>query len=794
MTTKQLKIGGMYCAACSANLERVLNRRKGILSATVNIATEMANIQYDEAVIGMEGITQVVENAGFSVVADETPEQTEKRKGEHSHSLRVRLLVAMAFAVPLFCIAMGPMLFPVPIDLMAHAKGYALLQLLLCLPVLGAGYSFYTVGYSQLLRRTPNMDSLVAIGTTAAFLYSLYGFARIWGGDAHAVHSLYFESSSMIIALVLLGKTMEDRSKGRTGESIKRLMALSPKTALVERDGQEKEIPLAEVQVGDVLLVKPGSKIPTDGVVLTGESAVDESMLTGESMPVDKVPGDKVTGATINQGGFLRVRADRVGKDTALAQIIKLVEDAQGSKAPIARLADQVAGVFVPAVIAIAVVSALLWLLAGKEPGFALRVFISVLVIACPCALGLATPTAIMVGTGKGAQNGVLFKDAQALELSSHVTTVVFDKTGTITQGKPRVTDLLPHGTVSESELLRLAASCERASEHPLGQAIVAAAVERELPLAEVEGFSSVTGKGVQGQVEGREVRIGNAAWLNLPQKEEGASGSAYLEEMDRLEQAVKRSRSIIVTGYQLYERASREAARREMMLAREHHRKIFLDPGPLFMALSPEERRALLAQADVVLCNESEAQALTGESVSEAAARQMRQMTDALLVLKAGAEGCCALDGGKLRWFPGFSVECVDTTGAGDVFLAGGDDVVVDLVGHDPHAVVQAQLPHPPQFLLAPHPAGGVVGGAQQEQGGLGVLHLLLEVGEVDLIPLGALHQPVLHRDAVGAPDLVVEGAVDGGLDQHLVPLVGHDLDQVAQGGDDAVAVEHIL
>ena len=425
MTTKQLKIGGMYCAACSANLERVLNRRKGILSATVNIATEMANIQYDEAVIGMEGITQVVENAGFSVVADETPEQTEKRKGEHSHSLRVRLLVAMAFAVPLFCIAMGPMLFPVPIDLMAHAKGYALLQLLLCLPVLGAGYSFYTVGYSQLLRRTPNMDSLVAIGTTAAFLYSLYGFARIWGGDAHAVHSLYFESSSMIIALVLLGKTMEDRSKGRTGESIKRLMALSPKTALVERDGQEKEIPLAEVQVGDVLLVKPGSKIPTDGVVLTGESAVDESMLTGESMPVDKVPGDKVTGATINQGGFLRVRADRVGKDTALAQIIKLVEDAQGSKAPIARLADQVAGVFVPAVIAIAVVSALLWLLAGKEPGFALRVFISVLVIACPCALGLATPTAIMVGTGKGAQNGVLFKDAQALELSSHVTTVV---------------------------------------------------------------------------------------------------------------------------------------------------------------------------------------------------------------------------------------------------------------------------------------------------------------------------------------------------------------------------------
>ena len=521
MTTKQLRIGGMYCAACSANLERVLNRRKGILSATVNIATEMASVQFDETVIGMEGITEAVENAGFEVVADETPEETEKRKSDHSKSLRVRLIIAMIFAVPLFCIAMGPMLFDLPVDLMAHSKGFALLQFFLCLPVLGAGYSFYTVGYSQLFRRTPNMDSLVAIGTTAAFLYSVYGLWQVLGGNPHAIHSLYFESSSMIIALVLLGKTMEDNSKGRTGESIKRLMALAPKTALVERDGKETEIPLEEVRVGDILLVKPGSRIPTDGVVLTGESAVDESMLTGESMPVDKAPGDKVTGATINQGGFLRVQAERVGRDTALAQIIKLVEDAQGSKAPIARLADQVAGVFVPAVMAIATVAALLWLLAGKEPGFALSVFISVLVIACPCALGLATPTAIMVGTGKGAQNGVLFKDAQALELSSHVTTVIFDKTGTITQGRPRVTDLLPAGGYREEELLRLAASCERASEHPLGQAIVTAAVERDLSLGEVTGFSSVTGKGILGQVEGKEIRVGNAAWLKLPRTQE---------------------------------------------------------------------------------------------------------------------------------------------------------------------------------------------------------------------------------------------------------------------------------
>ena len=539
MTTKQLRIGGMYCAACSANLERVLNRRKGILSATVNIATEMASVQYDEAVIGMEGITQAVENAGFEVVADETPEETEKRKSGHSHSLRVRLVVAMAFAVPLFIIAMGPMIFPVPIDLMAHSKGYALLQFFLCLPVLGAGYQFYTVGYSQLLRRTPNMDSLVAIGTTAAFVSSVYGMVRVLGGDAHAVHSLYFESASMIIALVLLGKTMEDRSKGRTGESIKRLMALSPKTALVERDGAEREIPLEQVKVGDILLVKPGAKVPTDGVVLSGGSSVDESMLTGESMPVDKAPGDKVTGATINQGGFLRVRADRIGRDTALAQIIKLVEDAQGSKAPIARLADKVAGVFVPVVMAIAAVAALLWLLAGKEAGFALQVFISVLVIACPCALGLATPTAIMVGTGKGAQNGVLFKDAQALETASHVTTVIFDKTGTITQGKPRVTDLLPAEGVEQSQLLRLAASCERASEHPLGQAIVTAAVEGELPLAEVEGFASVTGKGVMGRVEGKEVKVGSAAYLGL----------SKTQEADRLAAAGKTPMLVTVDG-----------------------------------------------------------------------------------------------------------------------------------------------------------------------------------------------------------------------------------------------------
>ncbi len=515
---KQLKIGGMYCAACSANLEKMLLRRKGVLSAAVNIATETATVEYDEKLLNMDGITEVVENCGFFVAADETPELEKARKQKYYKSLRTRMIIALVFAVPLFYLAMAPMItdqlpYPAVLAGMENAGRLAVVQLILCLPVLAAGYSFFTVGFAQLWRRTPNMDSLIAIGTTAAFGYSVYSTMQVLGGNAHAIHSLYFEGASMIIALVLVGKVMENRSKGRTGEAIKRLMDLAPKTARVERDGKEEEIPLAQVLVGDILVVRPGERVPTDGVVLSGSTSVDESMLTGESMPVDKTEGDTLVGASLNKNGFVRMKATKVGRDTALAQIIKLVEDAQGSKAPIARLADKVAGIFVPVVMLIAVLSAAAWLLAGESAGFAVSVFIAVLVIACPCALGLATPTAIMVGTGKGAQHGVLFKNAEALERMQQVDMVIFDKTGTITEGKPKVTDLLPVG-MDETELLRLAASCEHASEHPLGEAIVAEAEARNIPLTAVENFEAHTGHGISAVVEGRSVRIGNSDFI----------------------------------------------------------------------------------------------------------------------------------------------------------------------------------------------------------------------------------------------------------------------------------------
>ena len=540
---KQLKIGGMHCASCAANLEKALLRRRGVRRASVNIATEMATVDYDESLLTLGDIGQVVEESGYYVVADETPGEARDRKDREYRALRGRMVLAMIFAVPLFYLAMAPMMplrlpYPSSFAGMENALPLALAQLFLCLPVLGAGYSFFTVGYAQLFRRTPNMDSLIAIGTTAAFGYCVYSTWRVWEGDLHAVHSLYFESASMIIALVLLGKVLESRSKGRTGEAIKRLMDLAPKTAQAERNGREVEIPLAQVRVGDVLLVRPGERIPTDGMVLEGATAVDESMLTGESMPVDKGPGDKVVGASLNKNGFIRMEAAKVGRDTALAQIIQLVENAQGSKAPIARLADRVSGVFVPAVMAIALLSALGWLLAGEGIAFSVSVFIAVLVIACPCALGLATPTAIMVGTGKGAQHGVLFKNAEALERAQRVNTVILDKTGTITQGKPQVTDILPRG-LPEEELLRLAASCEKASEHPLGEAVVACAQERGVALAKVTGFAAHTGHGIEAVVEGAAVRVGTRAF----------SGAPEFPEADRLAEEGKTPMFLSVDG-----------------------------------------------------------------------------------------------------------------------------------------------------------------------------------------------------------------------------------------------------
>jgi len=400
--------------------------------------------------------------------------------------------------------------FPGGLDPMQYPLIYALLELALTIPVLIAGHKFYTVGFKAIVRRSPNMDSLIAMGTSAAILYSIYSTYRISIGEFAHVDELYFETAGVIITLILLGKSLEAVSKGRTSEAIKKLMGLAPKTALVLQDGKEIEMPIEEVEVGDILLVKPGEKIPVDGEVIEGTSSVDESMLTGESMPVEKKIGDKVIGASINKNGLIKFKATKVGSDTALAQIVKLVEDAQGSKAPIAQMADTVSGYFVPTVFVIAIVSALSWYVSGQSQVFALTIFISVLVIACPCALGLATPTAIMVGTGKGAEYGVLIKGGAALESAHKVQTIIFDKTGTITEGKPEVTDIITTDIIDKDKLLQIAASAEKGSEHPLGEAIVKGAEKQNLEIIKIDKFLAIPGYGIQVELDKKLVYLGN--------------------------------------------------------------------------------------------------------------------------------------------------------------------------------------------------------------------------------------------------------------------------------------------
>ena len=421
------------------------------------------------------------------------------------------------FGLPLLYIAMAPMIpwlsLPLPAFLNPdnHPLTYAITQLVLVVPIIVAGYRFYTVGYRALFSGNPNMDSLIAIGTTSAVLYSLYATYKIAAGEHHmAHHGLYFESAGIIIALILLGKSLEAVSKGRTSEAIKKLMGLAPKTATVIQDGKEVVIPIDEVEVDDIILVKPGEKIPVDGVVISGQTSIDESMLTGESMPVEKTTGAAVYAASINKNGSIQFRATKIGKDTVLAQIIKLVEEAQGKKAPIAKMADIVSGYFVPIVIGIALISFAAWLIGGQTLEFALTIFISILVIACPCALGLATPTAIMVATGKGAELGILIKGGEALEMAHKVDTVILDKTGTITEGNPEVTDIIPAEGISRDKLLQIAATAEKESEHPLGRAIFSLAQERQLLLLESENFTALPGHGISVRIDEKAILIGN--------------------------------------------------------------------------------------------------------------------------------------------------------------------------------------------------------------------------------------------------------------------------------------------
>ncbi|NLM85690.1 MAG: copper-translocating P-type ATPase [Clostridiales bacterium] len=515
-----LPIGGMTCAACSARIEKVLSRMDGVQEASVNLATETANLRYDASKVGLRDIKEKVRALGYEpleIKKSSQEEETRARKEKELRVMKLKFLIAALFALPLLYIAMGPMVgLPVPgfINPDAFPLRFALAQLLLTIPILIAGYKFYTSGTRALLTGGPNMDSLIALGTAAAVIYSLFGVWDIYRGDHHGVHRLYFESAGVIITLILLGKTLEAISKGRTGEAVRKLMGLKPRTALLIKDGEEKEIPIDEVETGDILLVKPGGGIPVDGVVIKGTSAADESMLTGESMPVDKKPGDTVFAATVNATGALHIQATKVGEDTALAKIIHLVEEAQGSKAPIAALADKVSGIFVPVVVAIAIIAGIAWYVGTRDLSFALTIFISVLVIACPCALGLATPTAIMVGTGKGAQQGILIKSGEALETAHHLDTIVLDKTGTLTMGQPHVTDILPVFGQTEDSLLTLAASAELGSEHPLGQAIIQHAKERNLNLLDTTDFKAVSGRGLQTTLDGQTILAGNQQWM----------------------------------------------------------------------------------------------------------------------------------------------------------------------------------------------------------------------------------------------------------------------------------------
>ena len=534
-----IPIGGMTCAACAQRIEKAIDKLDGVIKVSVNLATEKAAVEYDPQLIKLSAIKECIEKTGYKALeADRnTVDEDKIRKEKEIRSLWTKFIIAAAFGLPLLYFAMAPMVswwpFPIPmaLDPMGHPMRYALLQISLVTPIIAAGYRFYTVGFKALIQRSPNMDSLVAVGTTAAVLYSIYNTIEIINGNSDAVEHLYYETAGVIIALILLGKSLEAVSKGKTSEAIKKLMGLAPKTAIVIENGREIEVPIDEVEIGNIILVKPGDKIPVDGVVIEGSTSVDEAMLTGESMPVDKKAGDKIFAASINKNGMIRFKATKVGSDTALAQIIKLVEDAQGSKAPIAKMADIVSGYFVPIVCTIALIAFLAWFISGESLAFSVTIFISVLVIACPCALGLATPTAIMVGTGKGAENGILIKGGEALETTHRITTIVFDKTGTITEGKPEITDVLPAAGMQRERLLQLAASGEKGSEHPLGEAIVRGAEKEGLEFLKVESFEAIPGHGIEVVIEGTRIWIGNKKLMDS----RNIDLSEFADKSDRL-------------------------------------------------------------------------------------------------------------------------------------------------------------------------------------------------------------------------------------------------------------------
>lgn len=518
--TKTFDVEGMTCASCSSTVEKTASKLNGMEKASVNLASEKMSVTYNPLELSVRDISDAISNAGYKAVPKEEDQveitgPLEEEKDSKEDILKKRTILSAIFTIPLLIISMGPMvglMLPAVIDPMMNATNFALLQLALSLPVVWSGKSYFEQGFKTLSKGHPNMNSLISIGTAAAFIYSLAATFAIMFMDAELAMMLYYETAAVILAFHTLGKYLEERSKGRMSEAIQKLMDLAPKTARVVHNGEEEEVAIEKVSPGDIIRVRPGEKMPVDGIIVKGRTAVDESMLTGESMPVAKETGDTIIGASMNKNGSIDYRATKVGKDTTLSQIIQLVEDAQGSKAPIAKLADIITGYFVPIVMGLALVSGLVWLIAGQSFIFALTILISVLVIACPCALGLATPTAIMVGTGKGAEHGVLIKSGDALETLHNVDTIVFDKTGTLTEGKPVVTDIIirEHSTFTKETLLQLAASAEKGSEHPLGEAIVKQAEKDQLNLTDVSHFEAIPGQGLLAKVNEHTLYFGN--------------------------------------------------------------------------------------------------------------------------------------------------------------------------------------------------------------------------------------------------------------------------------------------
>ncbi|MDR2698220.1 MAG: cadmium-translocating P-type ATPase [Candidatus Methanoplasma sp.] len=507
-----LRTDGMTCAACSSSIEKAVGKLDGVKEVNANFSNNVVSVLYDGSKVGEEQIVAAIKKAGYDVLADD-PDILAERERSNASKIRKELIVSVLFTVPLSVLVMGPM-FGLDLPLSGEPEIYSLIQLILCVPVLAAGRRFFTKGYPALAAGTPTMDTLIALGTTAAVLYSVYATIQVFSGDHHSMHSLVYDSAAVIITLVSVGKYIESRSKIKTNDAVMGLLSLTPPTANVIRGGREETIPAGEVRVGDTIVIRPGERIPADGTVTEGRSSIDESMLTGESMPAVKNEGDKIFSGTMNTNGSLRMIAEKTGKDTVLFRIVKMIQDAQGTKAPVARVADRVAAIFVPVVILIAAVSCAIWFIAGKGIEFSVLVLISVLVIACPCALGLATPLAVTVGTGKAAEHGVLFKNAAALERAGRVTTAVLDKTGTMTEGRPSVTDVV--SMIPEAELIRYAAAAEMRSEHPLAKAVVSYAEENGIDIAEPSDFVSEPGGGVRCTAGGKEVAVGNAEFTGV--------------------------------------------------------------------------------------------------------------------------------------------------------------------------------------------------------------------------------------------------------------------------------------